>query len=708
MTDLNQTLVEPPEENIQIKEATTENEEEVGYPCEQCDKTFPNMKAGKDLHMQRVHNIKSLQSTPGPPRRSQNENSQIITRPPIKCTLCDYVCKSKPTMKKHIEFIHKSKTAVEKQEPKKRPRASFICPACDSTFDSRYHMKNHVKKQHEDKDILSPQRKAAKTQLEGDKSATNIINEEEVTLGRNKEQNDMVTIEKEEFENLHDLLLQTGKDKETLADRIIEWKNYSEQIIDKLKSAENVKTEVENKLDHLKALTNTSILGLATPIENEAGKFKYDCTLCEQKNMNQNDLFNHLNQIHNILRQFEHIPVIDEDNQEMEDRLVVTTKEAPLTNPTTPDNASENKINILKEQLTESNRRQQLFEKENSDLAKDNKFFKEEAAKLFSKAGEYWQVIAERDSEINYLKIELNSYKVPKPTTVSTLINPNITSSNPTILSETRTPQQEPPQLQVQAEAPQDQAQAPQEHQALQAQGLSPLWRPFSPTPVNEVDECIQNVRCQGNCTHMICNDTAISQKLVTCNDCKEKFQTKDAMMDHKRDSDHPSKRKCNQDPDCERGARCWYVHRTPASAQTLRAGQQEEMLTCTTCHYNFRSRNELMMHKKTEHLGNNTCRAFLAGYCRRGAQHCWNRHDATPTLAPNVVRNQILLPPPGSTSWDQDFPQHPTMGPSPLVGLHQQLWAMMHQQKQQQTKQQQEHQQQMAAMMSQLMNLNM
>ena len=180
-------------------------------------------------------------------------------------------------------------------------------------------------------------------------------------------------------------------------------------------------------------------------------------------------------------------------------------------------------------------------------------------------------------------------------------------------------------------------------------------------------------------------------------------------MMDHKRDSDHPSKRKCNQFPDCSR-PKCWYVHphQGPEEATPV---QTQKRFKCTTCKNDFSDKNELMHHKKREHPNNIRCKHFLCGNCGRNANQgalCWYRHDQLPMSAQSVVTNPLLLPPPGSPNWNMDFPQYPTMSQSPLVGMQQQIWSILHQQKLQQQKQQQEHQQQMTNMMSQLMNLNM
>ena len=71
-----------------------------------------------------------------------------------------------------------------------------------------------------------------------------------------------------------------------------------------------------------------------------------------------------------------------------------------------------------------------------------------------------------------------------------------------------------------------------------------PIWRPFEDKPI---DECIANIRCEGNCIHTACSQTQPqnpSEPKVICYDCKEEFPTKNEMMDHKRDSEHPSKKK--------------------------------------------------------------------------------------------------------------------------------------------------------------------
>ena len=45
--------------------STITKDNDGGFPCDKCDKSYPNEKLAKDMHMQRAHNIKSLHSTLG-------------------------------------------------------------------------------------------------------------------------------------------------------------------------------------------------------------------------------------------------------------------------------------------------------------------------------------------------------------------------------------------------------------------------------------------------------------------------------------------------------------------------------------------------------------------------------------------------------------------------------------------------------------------
>jgi hypothetical protein len=101
-------------------------------------------------------------------------------------------------------------------------------------------MKNHMKSEHEGKHTLSPKRKVAK-QVQDDQCT-----EEEKTV-----EDGTITIHREEIENLQDLLLQTGKDKEDLTKKVIEDQQKMQNLEKK-----NSKLEQENK--YLKAESENS------------------------------------------------------------------------------------------------------------------------------------------------------------------------------------------------------------------------------------------------------------------------------------------------------------------------------------------------------------------------------------------------------------------------------------------------------------------
>ena len=87
-------------------------------------------------------------------------------------------------------------------------------------------------------------------------------------------------------------------------------------------------------------------------------------------------------------------------------------------------------------------------------------------------------------------------------------------------------------------------------------------------------------------------------------------------IMDHKKDSDQNSKKKCNK-PDCQK-SNCWYVQMTlmPTSNDVLHQ-QDIKRFTCKTCQNNFFGQNELVHHRKREHPSKIRCKYFLTNTCR-------------------------------------------------------------------------------------------
>ena len=215
MADLNATILDTNEEDEkkhEPQEVKMESEDIVNNevsPCDICKKTFEK-KGQKSLHMKKMHNLKTMQYTPIP-RKVGRPASRFI------CKICKEKKKTDSELRNHMEVNHKNNSSAELQIPKKRQLHSFTCTKCNSTFDSRYKMNKHIKEQHEGKNILSPERKVAKIDQIKDGEA-------EVEKGMKEENNNKktVTILKKEYENLHDLLVKTGREKEKLDVRVTE------------------------------------------------------------------------------------------------------------------------------------------------------------------------------------------------------------------------------------------------------------------------------------------------------------------------------------------------------------------------------------------------------------------------------------------------------------------------------------------------------
>ena len=230
--------------------------------------------------------------------------------------------------------------------------------------------------------------------------------------------------------------------------------------------------------------------------------------------------------------------------------------------------------------------------------------------------------------------------------------------------------------------------------QEVNPQVTPPLWRPFED---KEVDECIQNVRCEGDCTHVRCIKTpenTSKNETKICNNCKQVFRNYNDMMDHRKQN-HPSKKLCWNKLDClykDRTPGCWYFHpEQPQNQQsTTRHNNSttgETNFTCNSFKKTFVTKNDMMMHKKHEHQTTFVCKEFTQNSCQRGelGEHCWYLHTPQNNLVPDINSRQ-------------DFPQIPT-SQAGLVG---------HQNPSQRSQMKNQLMMNMMNMMTQFMNMNM
>ena len=190
----------------------------------------------------------------------------------------------------------------------------------------------------------------------------------------------------------------------------------------------------------------------------------------------------------------------------------------------------------------------------------------------------------------------------------------------------------------------------------------------------------------------------------ITCYTCKKLFKTFSDMIEHRRIK-HPSTKKCNNFPNCERGDRCLYIHEgTSEDIQSAGTPHQEVQgennVVCRICKESFGDKNAMMNHRKRDHLDKvGVCKNIANGLnCRKGPLHCWYKHEqpnlVADTTSRSTQRNTMTAP----ESTLQNFP----FGPAPqgaVVGHNNMELHMI-----QQTLHQQ--QQQMSVIMTEIMRL--
>ena len=168
-------------------------------------------------------------------------------------------------------------------------------------------------------------------------------------------------------------------------------------------------------------------------------------------------------------------------------------------------------------------------------------------------------------------------------------------------------------------------------------------------------------------------------------------------MIKHRRET-HPSQIICKNFPECVWKDECLYRNITHTEGESVPA---ENIYICKTCHNNFSNMNEMMIHRKIEHINEvKDCKDIDTNKCRKGPLHCWYRHDRFKTNSDSrsTTKNSTSVP----SYTQQDFPNLPTTTQWNVVGkanMEQQQLHMI-----QQTLQQQ--QQQMILMISEIMKL--
>ena len=488
--------------------------------------------------------------------------------------------------------------------------------------------KRKTKEDSSDTSMEAPPKKAANMELkkkkeEKIKDSTKVAT---IEVKENKEE-DNVTVSKEHMKEMQTRFDQRLNENIELKKRVAEWSNQIEAMSNRVQQAESSKQEMAKKLYEVEKLLNTPILGVATPIAIDGQRISvFDCALCAEKGMNQNEPYTHLRQIHNVLRgEFDRIPV-----EEGDEREIVSAD-------------TENVDIILQVRPVAAPRRRGRPG--------------EPAA-----AGEGQGGGGEGQGEAAGVG------RAPRTT------------------AQTAEYRQEFPGEQ----------QSPGDREHMEdGEGMED----------REQQQGQQEFNCE-ECSFQTSDERRLGKHTkevhrIICFTCQDTFRSFSKMIDHRRVT-HPSNKKCNKFPACDKGDRCLYKHEGNKEAFETQAYQAHEgrKITCRSCQQDFNDKDEMMMHRKNEHLSYvKSCKNIQAGIsCQKGPVYCWYRHDL-PVLTTRGNSRSTWGPITTAPAFNvENFPYGPTPQRA-MVGQDKAELQMIYQTLQQQ-------QQQMVAMMAEIMRM--
>ena len=124
----------------------------------------------------------------------------------------------------------------------------------------------------------------------------------------------------------------------------------------------------------------------------------------------------------------------------------------------------------------------------------------------------------------------------------------------------------------------------------------------------------------------------AIRTEAMICRNCKVEFKNYWSLMNHRRDN-HPTEKACRYDLEdrCKHNDNeCWYKHKNknnPNMHSPNASQNQTNINECYDCKLKFRNKNELMMHKKIQHIEKcKPCDKYFKNLCTREST-CWYPH---------------------------------------------------------------------------------
>ena len=145
-----------------------------------------------------------------------------------------------------------------------------------------------------------------------DRKKINEVNQSEPS--KENEDDEMETDEMETVilprkivDDLKERLEKVEQDNKQLDAKVKQWEANSITMKDKITTVENENKDKTEEIVKLTECLNTPIVGVAKTMMGSEPEQKYSCLLCHEKNMNKTNLHIHLQQMHNVNRQFAEI-----------------------------------------------------------------------------------------------------------------------------------------------------------------------------------------------------------------------------------------------------------------------------------------------------------------------------------------------------------------------------------------------------------------
>ena len=105
----------------------------------------------------------------------------------------------------------------------------------------------------------------------------------------------------------------------------------------------------------------------------------------------------------------------------------------------------------------------------------------------------------------------------------------------------------------------------------------------------------------------------------IQCRNCENNFKTKPELMVHRKSEHYNTVAYCRKGSSCEFSERCWWKHKK----------EDNDMIECYYCETSFVTKSEVMIHRKRNHPKTvKNCTKFENKNCIYNEDTCWFKHE--------------------------------------------------------------------------------